>query len=532
MPLAQTDVTWPRALAAWLRHKASAWTQPAGGDVAALLGLLALAALFRVVLLATVFAHIDSDQAVLGLMAFHIQAGDRPIFYYGQPYMGSLEAYLAAIVFALWGASEWTVRLPALCFSLAFVGAVYALGRTLYGRWIGFLAGLFVACGPAILINWSTAAGAGYIEAMVCGTVLLVLAARYPDPRALPLRIALLAGMLAGLGLWMEPMIVEYVIPLGIAYIPRLLPGRHAPPAARWVLLRSIVALAVGAAVGAAPLLAYNVEHRGATLTYLTAHAPGGDHLAVAGRLVTQTLPILLGFVTPTTVQAVFARLVAAHPLFYLVGVVAGAAILARLLLDPRGLPLRLLALVTPQDRRRPADGTLALFALGCLVFFLFTHYGAIPWATHLPRYLIPLYTATPLVLDVFIPRNPSRGDRWVAAAAVATLIAASLTVTLAAERRTPIDGLVAVLSTHHVRIAYTNYWLAERLTFATHEHITGIAVTDSLSLADNRVPSASPAARGGTKRPAAWIFARGSRAERSFVRLLHRRHVHARRLR
>lgn len=48
---------------------------------------------------------IDSDEAIVGLMARHIRAGmGIPIFYYGQPYMGSLEALLAAGSFLLfWG---------------------------------------------------------------------------------------------------------------------------------------------------------------------------------------------------------------------------------------------------------------------------------------------------------------------------------------------------------------------------------------------------------------------------------------------
>src|SRR5439155_13335960 len=39
--------------------------------------LMVIAALFRIYLMNTVFTHVDSDQAVLGLMAYHVQAGER-----------------------------------------------------------------------------------------------------------------------------------------------------------------------------------------------------------------------------------------------------------------------------------------------------------------------------------------------------------------------------------------------------------------------------------------------------------------------
>src|SRR5438105_1993278 len=185
--------------------------------------LMVIAALFRIYLMNTVFAHVDSDQAVLGLMAYHIQAGARPVFFYGQAYMGSLEAYLAAPLFSLFGANDWTLRLPTLAFSVGFVGALYWLGVTLYSRRIAVLAGLFVALGPAILMNWSTVAGAGYIEVMVCGVLLFLLAVRYPDLRAMPVGAALASGLLAGLGVWMQPMIGEYLVPLAAAFAVRLL---------------------------------------------------------------------------------------------------------------------------------------------------------------------------------------------------------------------------------------------------------------------------------------------------------------------
>jgi len=47
--------------------------------------------------------------------------GERPIFFYGQNYMGVPEAYLAAAVFHIFGASVFTLRLVSiLLFALFF----------------------------------------------------------------------------------------------------------------------------------------------------------------------------------------------------------------------------------------------------------------------------------------------------------------------------------------------------------------------------------------------------------------------------
>ena len=78
------------------------------------LGLLALAAIYRLALLARGWPALDSDEAVIGLMARHILHGDRPTFFWGQNYMGPFEAYFAALLFALFGSSTFVLGLSAL----------------------------------------------------------------------------------------------------------------------------------------------------------------------------------------------------------------------------------------------------------------------------------------------------------------------------------------------------------------------------------------------------------------------------------
>ncbi|RMF23181.1 MAG: hypothetical protein D6760_05960, partial [Deltaproteobacteria bacterium] len=53
-----------------------------------------------------------ADEGVVGLMGKHILEGrSLPVFFYGQHYLGALEAYLAALSFAIFGVSITSLRL-------------------------------------------------------------------------------------------------------------------------------------------------------------------------------------------------------------------------------------------------------------------------------------------------------------------------------------------------------------------------------------------------------------------------------------
>jgi len=506
---------------------------------------MVLAAAVRVTLLRTLFARIDSDQAIIGIMAYHIAAGDRPMLYYGQPYQSSVEAYLAVPIFRLFGASDFAVRVPALLFSVLFVGAVYALGAMLYGRVIAVLGGLYVAVGPALLLFFSTAAGFGYIEASVAGTLLLLLATRYPDLATMPLPPALGCGLLIGFGIWAEPMMVVYLVPFALAMVV----GRCVRREAHWKVIRPLAALVAGSALGGAPLLAHNLRNGWDTLTFLQARGPGGDHLAAAIGLITHALPVILGLATPTLTSPAFSHLVASCPLQYVVGLLAGCVLALRVAYS---LPSRIASMArqtSVRDAPGPwgsggrSDGVLALFVVCCLAFFVGTHFGAQDWAPRLPRYLLPLYSATPLVLACLAPRRWS-GRQTVLAAMVAAMLLLGATVTLRSDlppappagvagtafSAANIDGLVTILDSRHIHLVYASYWLVYTIAFETHERVVGVTTVGRFRLGQNRIPDYPEAARNTPVGWQAWIFYSGSGDARAFAVLLHRRHVHARR--
>src|SRR6266851_1580995 len=107
----------------WIRRRPFA----IGLAVALVVGLAV-----RLAVIASPLGELDGDEAVVGLMARHIAfLGDRPVFYYGQPYLGSLEAFSAAPLFLLLGSSAVLLKLVPTVFSLGFLAISAVISRRL-----------------------------------------------------------------------------------------------------------------------------------------------------------------------------------------------------------------------------------------------------------------------------------------------------------------------------------------------------------------------------------------------------------------
>ena len=178
--------------------------------------ILAAALALRLFLLAGPQTQLESDEAVVGLMASHILQGERPVFYWGQHYMGALEAYLAAVPVALFGGSTFALKLAPLTMGMVFVGLIFLTGYRLGGLPAASVAGLYVALAPAFLALWSLKARGGYIEIMVIGQVLILLALEAAKRRSIGVGRGALMGLLAGVGLWTNTLIGVYLLPIAL----------------------------------------------------------------------------------------------------------------------------------------------------------------------------------------------------------------------------------------------------------------------------------------------------------------------------
>jgi len=516
----------------WLYALGKVYARHAAYIVGVSLAVLAL--VYRFALVRTILNTVDSDQAVLGIMARHILQGERPVFFYGQAYQGALEAYLTAGVFRLWGQSDFTLRVVPVVCSTMLVVQLYALARRLYGQGIATFAGLWAALPAPVLIYWGTVAGAGYAEAMVIGTGIMAIAVRrwgLGDPRRHDLP---LLGLLTGLGVWAHPVIAYYLASLAVTYAARLWWQLRASP--RRPLprqLRPALALFV---VGAAPWLGYTLAHRGGSLAVLSGRPSLAALPDALWRLYSETLPLLLGGAVPSTLSSDFDSYTNTHTLSYALAMLLFVYIAVRLAFSPGGLPAQARAL----RRGYPlADAPLAILPVVTLLFYLASRFEALSWTTHNPRYLLPVYTSIPYLVAVIAPlrtrsaarrrarhwanvlqalgprmrelalRHAPRARRalpWAPGFVLA--LALALNVYGAAHYDAPqrVTPLAAALLARGDDTVYCLYWCAWRLAFESGERLTPV-VTDGVAVDRRPVGNRYPPYLARAARARRWAY-------------------------
>lgn len=215
----------------------------------------------------------SGDDGVVALMGLDVLKGERlPLLFYGQHYMGTLDALGAALWFAWLGVSSEAYKLSLLPYAAATLGLVGWTGARLWGAGPGLVAAGLLALSPAA-IRWQ-------VDQPNYGMLFLFAAA------LLPLTAALLEGpdgeearagagrwyawaFVAGLGFWMHSLVLSLLLP-----VPLLLRLRGPLPRGRRLALGCCWFLA-----GMAPLLVHNATHGFATLRQF-----GGFFLDVSSR--------------------------------------------------------------------------------------------------------------------------------------------------------------------------------------------------------------------------------------------------------
>ncbi len=197
----------------------------------------------------------------MGILARHVAFnGDTPIFFYGLPYLGPLEGYVAAPLFQLFGPSMFLLRLALLPYFVLFLPCMYYLTRLLYTRRLAVFVTLLFCFGSVEILRRQLRAVGEYPETLFFAAFItlvvywLVLSAhRIPEQkRTTGFRIAAygLLGLVVGCALWVDFLILPI---LGTSTLLLLLFSR------REVLSWAGLSLLVGLLVGAFPLIYYNL---------------------------------------------------------------------------------------------------------------------------------------------------------------------------------------------------------------------------------------------------------------------------------
>ena len=149
----------------------------------------------------------NPDYGVVVLMARNIVRGvDFPVFFYGQPYMGSLEPIVSAGLALLFGASPFVICLGTALVALGLSAAIYRMARQVAGPPAGVLAVALCLVGPPGYFHYMASPRGGYALGLLL-TILLLHEGSMPDARegrdgqATPWRPARI-GLLGGLGFW------------------------------------------------------------------------------------------------------------------------------------------------------------------------------------------------------------------------------------------------------------------------------------------------------------------------------------------
>lgn len=191
-----------------------------------------VAILVRVWLIVHTNGVMAGDEAMVGLQAEHILRGERPVYYYAQPYMGSLEAYLAALTFWLTGGpTVWAMRVQTIPMGLLMVYLVWRLAAALADAVhlpprlktvFMTIAALIAGFPPLYDIAEEVRVQGGYMGAFVIMMWLLLCTYRLTQRwgqqmgrREIVLRWAGI-GLLLGLGFWIDPLIVYACVAMAI----------------------------------------------------------------------------------------------------------------------------------------------------------------------------------------------------------------------------------------------------------------------------------------------------------------------------
>lgn len=225
---------------------------------------------------------LEGDEAIVGLMAKHITQGkSNPVFVYGQDYMGSLEAYTAAVVFLVNGYSVKSLKYAPFVFSMLLIIAIFFLIKSYCGFYVSICAALFAAVPPYLIVKWSLAPTGGHIENYFFSIVILYLIFKYIQTEK---KFFLhLFALTSGFAFWVNPFSI--FVFAGFAFYYFLLTPKTASQKISGYLFILLLFT-----IGSCPLTLYNINHNFITFKKLAGFFLGisaGDYNSSSNIIIT-----------------------------------------------------------------------------------------------------------------------------------------------------------------------------------------------------------------------------------------------------
>lgn len=435
------------------------------------IGLSILSAFLKIILLALHVIPFNSDEAVVALMARHTLAGDWPTFFYGQAYMGSLDATLVAAGFLLVGQKVVVIRIVQIILYSLTVITTAQLGRMIFrSERIGLLAALFLVIPTVNTTLYTTISLGGYGEALLIGNLLMIAALKSRIETSI--RWVLAWGFLSGLGFWAFGITMVFILPSAIL----LAYGIISKTFSRRSWAAVVAALGAGI-IGAAPILIYAIENGTGTLMseFLGSAISGASatniFLSIYDHLINLFLfgtTVIFGLRPPWEIRWLGVPLIPLAMAFWLIVI---------------GLTIR-----NMRNRDTASEGRWLLggVAVTLMTAFILTPFGADPSGRYFLLLLVPMAIFAGEVVGRFAERGVS--NEW-ASLLVVSILVFNLWGTIQSATRTPpglttqfdsvtwIDHsydreLIQFLEQNGETRGYTNYWVSYPVAFLSEERI------------------------------------------------------------
>ncbi|TAK10954.1 MAG: hypothetical protein EPO32_13555 [Anaerolineae bacterium] len=218
-----------------------------------LLGALLVAAALKAVLTFSQSVPLNGDESLVALMGRHINMGARPVFFYGQAYMGSLDAWALAGSFRLFGENIVAIRIAQSLLYLANILCIWSLARLWFTDTRVADVAAWLAAIPSVLVSlYTTATLGGYNESLLLGQLVLGLGYLVVfTQHGRKWWVWLLLGLCGGLGWWTLGISGVYLLPVGLAGLWKF----------RREYLPFYTLAALGFMIGSLPWWMYNFAH-------------------------------------------------------------------------------------------------------------------------------------------------------------------------------------------------------------------------------------------------------------------------------
>lgn len=422
----------------------------------------------------------NADEAVVALMARHILQGKLPIFFYGQAYMGSLDAWLIAGGFAIFGQQVWVIRLVQMMIYAGTIFTTAGIAKSVSGNWrIGVIAAWLMAIPTINVTLYTTASLGGYGEALLIGNVILMLALRIGnDCWGQKIWVWLLLGTCIGLGFWAFGYTLVYIFPALAWLIWRLFSTDKSGQTKRSIiscLLKFTSGMLTGFMIGSMPLLVYSYSNGfSAMLTELRGGAIAGvenlPYLAQVGQHLWSLLvlgsTVIFGLRPPWEVRWLALPLLPYALVFWLGAIVFGIN-------------------HSIKESKTKPGWLLLLSVVICVLFgFVLTSFGADPSG----RYFVVLMVPMAIMAAQMISWLHEKLGKW-SLVLLGLILVYNLIATIQCANRYPpgittqfyeisqLDHrydreLMNFLEAQDENFGYTNYWVSYPMAFLSQEEL------------------------------------------------------------